>query len=41
MKKLILGILTVFTITATQAQGLDLGIKAGVNFATLNVKFKS
>lgn len=36
MKKLILGILTVFTITATQAQGLDLGIKAGVNFATLN-----
>jgi|TARA_R100000479_G_scaffold33554_2_gene13879 hypothetical protein len=36
MKKLIFAFLALITITTTQAQGLDLGIKAGVNFATLN-----
>ena len=35
MKKLIFAVLALMTITTTQAQGLDLGIKAGVNFATL------
>ena len=35
MKKLFFAVLTVLTFTASQAQGLDLGIKAGVNFATL------
>ena len=34
MKKLIFAVLALMTITTTQAQGLDLGIKAGVNFAT-------
>ncbi|PVW15686.1 porin family protein [Marixanthomonas spongiae] len=35
MKKLIFAVMALVTITTTQAQGLDLGIKAGVNFATL------
>jgi len=36
MKKLIFAALALITITTTQAQGIDLGIKAGVNFSNIS-----
>ncbi|PVW15687.1 porin family protein [Marixanthomonas spongiae] len=36
MKKLIFAVLALVTITTTQAQNIDLGIKAGVNFANVS-----